>query len=125
MEDWERERIERAKKGKIEEVFGYFVHEHNLSELKYGCSYESLPEAILREQIHFYLEREGFKWIEESNCFVGVTDKIYQDAKDIVRSALRKYSDLVREVGTIGLISLVENGKVIKGPDGKIVRLVA
>jgi len=124
MESWEKERVERAKERKVSDVLQYFVREHNRSGLKYSCSYEIVPEATLRDQIHFYLVREGFKWVEASGCFVGVTERIYEDAKEIVSSALRRYSDIVKEVGTVGIISLEEEGKIIRGREGKLIRLV-
>ena len=125
MEDWEKERIERAKKGKIEEVLRYFAENHNTDGLKYACYDGKFSESQEKFQTHFYLVREGFRWIQESDCFVGVTERIYDDAKDIVSEALRKYGDIVKQFGTVGSISLTEDKKSIKGIEGKLIKLVA
>ena len=122
MEDWEVERIEIAKKIKVDEILRYFVDDHRDSGLKYACSHPKFPEIDLEHQTHLYLVREGFRWLEESNCFVGVTDRIYQDAKEIVSSALRRYSDIVKIVGVCGSVNL-ERDNISLRHNGEVIRL--
>jgi len=98
--------IHWAKKTKIENVTEYFRNNHRDSPLKYAChefneNQGDIPKHTLEHEVHHYLVREGFKWVPESECFVGVTEKIYEDAKEIVSGALRKYSSYVKKAGIV------------------------